>query len=112
LKSPEWDIATCDPFAEIIAPALGHPHVVIDLSAVKYMDSTCLAKLAEMCRERVVKNGYPPSHLVIGEPAISRLFTIAKFDRLWPINSTVDEALAAILLSVKLRASQQERTLP
>lgn len=34
IDEPEWDIATCDRLAEIIAPAFGHRHVVIDLSAV------------------------------------------------------------------------------
>lgn len=65
IDEPEWDIATCDRLAEIIAPAFGHRHVVIDLSAVEYMDSTCLTKFVEMFAERVMLNGYPPCHLVI-----------------------------------------------
>jgi anti-anti-sigma factor len=98
VEEPEWDIATCDRLAEVIAPALDHPSVIIDLSSVQYIDSTCLTKFAEMYADRVLVNGYPPCHLVINTYAVSRLFTIAKFDQIWPIHETLDEALTAVAL--------------
>ncbi|HEY1884104.1 MAG TPA: STAS domain-containing protein [Candidatus Cybelea sp.] len=95
-EEPEWDIASAAEFERLLAPALNCPTVIIDLSAVTYIDSTCLSKLAKLYADRVVNTGYPPSHLVINTYAVTRLFSIAKFERLWPIHKTIDEALAAL----------------
>ena len=75
IEEPEWDISSCDRLGELISPALDHPNVVIDLSAVEYLDSRSLAKFVEMRRKRVLKHGYPPAHLVLKTNAgVSRLF--------------------------------------
>ncbi len=98
IEEPEWDISSCDRLGELISPALDHPNVVIDLSAVEYLDSRSLAKFVEMRRKRVLKHGYPPAHLVLKTNAgVSRLFSITGFDQLWPIHGTLEAALAATI---------------
>lgn len=59
LAEPEWDIASCDLLYRILAPALTQPDVIIDMSAVTYLDSSCLSKLIKLYVERVTKNGFP-----------------------------------------------------
>jgi anti-anti-sigma factor len=95
LAEPEWDIASCDLLYRILAPALTQPDVIIDMSAVTYLDSSCLSKLIKLYVERVTKNGFPPSRMVITSPHIMRLFKITELDRLWSIHPTVAEALTA-----------------
>ncbi len=48
LAEPEWDIASCDLLYRILAPALTQPDVIIDMSAVTYLDSSCLSKLIKL----------------------------------------------------------------
>ena len=96
LAEPEWDIASCDLLYRILAPALTNPRVIIDMSAVTYLDSSCLSKLVKLYVERVTKNAFPPSRMVITSPHIIRLFQITELDRLWSIHPTLTEALAAV----------------
>lgn len=94
LQGPEWDISVKDKLEDALAPALDHPDVVLDLSAVTFMDSTCLGKLVHMYKERVNKHGFRPARLVIKSPNIQRLFRMVEFDKLWPMFGTLEEALA------------------
>jgi anti-anti-sigma factor len=95
LESPEWDISLKDELELALAPALKHPRVVIDLSAVTYMDSTCLGKLAVINQKRVLKHGFAHARLVITSPNIEKLFRTVKFDKIWPIFGSLDEAIGA-----------------
>ena len=95
VDAPEWDIASCEAFEELLIPAHDHPDVVIDLSNVSFMDSSCLHKIANVFRERVVKRGLRPARLVIAKSPVRRLFQIVRFNRIWPIYATLEEALRA-----------------
>jgi anti-anti-sigma regulatory factor len=64
------------------------------MSAVTFMDATCLGKLANMQRERLGKTGFKPATVVVAYPAVRRLFKLVGFDKAWPIFGTLDEALA------------------
>jgi anti-anti-sigma factor len=89
----EYDIATCDEFAAALEPAYDAPDVILDLSAITYLDSTCLGKLASM-RDRRAKSAYLPARMVISAKNITRLFKLVAFDKVWPIFETLDAALA------------------
>ncbi len=93
LESPEWDISLKDELELALAPALEHPRVVTDLSAVTYMDSTCLGKLAVMDQKRVLKHGFTHARLVITSPNIEKLFRTVRFDKIWPRFGSLDEAI-------------------
>lgn len=94
LDVPEWDIETSESLGTLLAPAADHRDVIVDLSAVSYIDSTCLGKFVGMHRKRSAK-GYEPARLVIPSPRVRRLFAIVKFDEIWPIYETLDEAVRA-----------------
>jgi anti-anti-sigma factor len=90
----EYDLATCDEFGAALEPTYGVPNVILDLSHVTFMDSTCLGKLAGK-RKRREKIGYPPARLVINPTShLRRLVKIVSFDKIWRIFDTLDEALA------------------
>jgi anti-anti-sigma factor len=93
LESSDWDIASRDKLAKILEPAAAYPNVILDLSAVRFMDSTCLGRLAHMEQERQ-RAGLASARLVIASENIRRLFKVVAFDRIWPIFNSVDEALS------------------
>jgi anti-anti-sigma factor len=95
-EAPEWDVASADQFERLLAPAIDTREVIIDLSTVNYIDSTCLSKLVGLYRRRVVRHGYPPCHLVVATPAVARRLSVARLDHLWPIHKTLGEARAAL----------------
>lgn len=94
LAAEEWDIESADALASLLAPAADHRDVIVDLSAVSYIDSTCLGKFVGMRAKRGAR-GFEPAKLVIASPRIRRLFAIVKFDEIWPIYATLHEALRA-----------------
>ena len=93
LEEPEWDIDSSEMLGARLAPAAIYPLVIVDLSAVSYMDSTCLGKLVGMRAKRVA-NGFSPAKLVISSPRVRRLFGIVHFDEIWPIFDSLDAALS------------------
>ena len=87
----EWDLAASEQFAQLLAPACDRPNVIIDMSRVEYIDSSCLGKLAALRKAR--KPSAPQARLVVASPNVLRVLKIVGFDRLWPIFSSLDEAL-------------------
>ena len=83
LSKPEYDVSSCEKLAEELEPAYTQSNVVVDMTAVHYLDSTCLSKLARMRTERE-RREYPPARLVVPAPQIRRLFEIVGFDEVWP----------------------------
>lgn len=92
LEETEWDLASRDRLAKVLEPTYRHRHVVVDLRAVEYIDSTCLGKLIRMRNERATR-GFEPERLVLGSPRLRRLFGIVSFDAIWPLFYTLEEAL-------------------
>jgi anti-anti-sigma factor len=92
VEYPELDIAYCDAFAKDLARADGVPNVIVDLSAVTYMDSTCLSKLIFMRKTRS-SLGLPQEALVICSPSLRRVLKVVGLDEMWPIFESVDDAV-------------------
>lgn len=90
----EFDIYTANKLAEMLAPAYEHPDVIIDLSDVRYLDSTALTALVRMHKRRVISNS-GPCRLVGLNTNLQRLFQLTRLDLVWPICQTLDEALAS-----------------
>lgn len=93
LREEEWDLAVCEHLEQLLVPALEHPNVIIDMSAVRFLDSSCLHKLVHMYRERVIRRGFSPARLIVTSPNVRKLFTIVNLDQVWRIFGTLDEAL-------------------
>lgn len=94
LRDAEWDISSKDALRDVLAPALEHPSVILDMTAVTFIDSTCLGELVRMYKTRTKEHGFEPARLAIASPRVRHLFGIVEFDRLWPIFETLEEAIA------------------
>jgi anti-sigma B factor antagonist len=92
--SGEFDIQNRDALRESLSPALDHPHVVVDLSDVTYLDSSALAAFIAMRGTRREK-GFSAVHFVITSPHLRKLFEVTQFDQLWPIFDSAAEAAEA-----------------
>jgi anti-anti-sigma factor len=90
----EWDLVNCEAFEALLQPAHESQTCVVDLSGVRYLDSSCLTKIALMQKQRSAQNLLPAS-FVIATPALKRLFSIVGYDRRWPVYDNVDAAVAA-----------------
>ncbi len=94
LKDAEWDLSARTKLQFLLAAATDRPRVFIDMSAVTFIDATCLGKLASMQGERFRQGGLRPATLIIAYPHVRRLFTLVGFDKVWPIFGTLEEALS------------------
>jgi anti-anti-sigma factor len=92
LSQPEYDVASCEDLAKELEPSYTAPTVVIDMSGVRYLDSTCLGKLVRMRKERG-KRGFAEARLVLPSQHLRRLFQLVNFDSLWPLYDSLDDAL-------------------
>jgi len=68
-------------------------HVLLDLSAINYMDSTGIGELVGYLTR--FRNQNRKLILVDPSPRITKLLAVAQVDSLFPIYGSVDEALAA-----------------
>ena len=92
LSQPEYDVALCDDLAKELEPSYTAQSVVIDMSGVNYIDSTCLGKLVRMHKERE-KRGFAAARFVLPSQHIRRLFGLVHFDSLWPLYDSLEDAL-------------------
>jgi anti-anti-sigma factor len=91
LEAEQWDLHTSEELARLLAPAHRHPNVIVDMSNVTYMDSTCLSRLIAMRRERGTLG---PVRLVVSSEQIRHLLRIVRFDHLWPTFGSLEQAMA------------------
>lgn len=71
----------------------GVPHLLVDLSAVPFMDSAGLAALVASRKQARVFQGSVA--LIAPSKQVSRLLTLTAMDKVFPCFDTVDDALAA-----------------
>lgn len=89
----EIDVATAPPLRERLQEqvAAGHATVVVDLTAVSFLDSTALGVLVGALKRSRQAGGSLP--LVINEPRILKVFEITGLTEVFPIHPTLDEAV-------------------
>lgn len=92
ISEPECDIAFSDAFSRLLQSAYAHPNLVLDLTAVRYIDSTCLGKLARLCAERIGR-GLSTARIIAPSEDLRRLFSLVKFDQIFAIYSNAEDAL-------------------
>lgn len=68
--------------------------IVLDLSAVAYMDSMAIGALVEV-RSNAVARGGEVAFAAL-QPAVRQIFTIIRFDRIFRIFDEVDAAVLAV----------------
>lgn len=90
----ELDAYTVATFREALGDLASQPQVVIDLSAVPFMDSAGLGALIGGIR-RARENGGEVA-VACSRATLTRLLHTTGFDRIVPVTETVDEAAAAL----------------
>ena len=86
----DLDTHTCPQFKKAL-DAAGRSQaaeLLVDLSAVTFMDSTAVGLLAAEQRRRA-----EPLHLVVSEPQLLRILEVTGFTRVFVIHSSLDGAL-------------------
>jgi anti-sigma B factor antagonist len=91
----EIDLATRDELRHALDERLdaGDSHLVLDLTAVPFIDSTGLGVLIGARRDAEAKDGY--LRLVIVNAHVVKVFSVTNLDSVFDIYPTLDEALAA-----------------
>lgn len=93
LDKPQWDYSACARLEEKLRPAFTEPHVIIDMSAVTFLELECLAVLLRLYKTRVGRSGFPPARIVAHSHELKSLLKRAGVGSLWPIFSSVEDAL-------------------
>lgn len=92
--SGDLDIFREDELRAALEPTYDVAAVVIDFTAVPYIDSTALGALVRMRRIRG-ERGFPAAKLVMPSRHLRRILEITALGEMWPIFETLDEALTS-----------------
>ena len=68
------------------------PNLVLDMSAVNYIDSTCIAELVSL-QDRRRQAGLPSPGIVLHAPSVRKLFRILSLGSIFNIATALDEVL-------------------
>lgn len=90
----ELDAYTVTQFREALASFAGVPRLVIDLSAVPFMDSAGLGALIGGIRRARENDGEVA--VACSRPTLTRLLHTTGFDRIVPVTETLDDAVHAV----------------
>jgi anti-sigma B factor antagonist len=92
----EIDLYTAPEFKERMVELIegGKKHIVVDLSAATFIDSTTLGVLVGGVKRLRPTGG--ALALVCADQNICKIFEITGLDRVFPIHGTRDEAMAAL----------------
>ncbi|WP_317996912.1 STAS domain-containing protein [Vulcanimicrobium alpinum] len=82
----EYDVYSASALAEMLQPITGRG--IVDLTAVRYLDSAGLAQLARLAN----RVGPHAVVLVAPNPQIRRVLALARFDRLFVVVDELDDA--------------------
>ncbi len=89
----DWDLGRKQELSNILHAAFERPHVVLDLTETRYMDSTALSEFAKMRKHREDDRGHPPACIALTPGNITKLLTIVGFNQIFPMFSSLPEAL-------------------
>ena len=86
----ELDVYTCPQFKKTLDTAGrgGSTHLLVDLAAVTFMDSSALTILISEQRRRVEQ-----IHIVVTEPQLLRILEVTGYTRVFAIHSSLEDAL-------------------
>ena len=92
----EIHVSTAPRFSVLLDDAIGRgkTEVVLDLTAVEFIDSTGLSVLLNGLRRVTRQHGHMA--LVCTNPTVLRLFEITRLDATFDIHASRDDALSAV----------------
>ena len=68
-----------------------HPYVVVDLTQIDYIDSTCLSEFMRMRKSRTAL-GQRPATFVVNNDRFGRLFHFLGLDQVFTVVETLEDA--------------------
>lgn len=89
----DWDMRRREELHDLLAGVVGAQHVLVDLSAAHFMDSTALGEFVRLMKQRQ-ERGLSSPVFVVNE-WLGRLFDVVGFMTLFSVFSSRDEALAS-----------------
>jgi len=91
----ELDVHTAAPLRERLEAAIddGTKEIVIDATAVAFMDSTGLGSIVRPATLLAERDG---RMVVVASPSVARVFALTHLDERIPVRTTRDEALAVL----------------
>ncbi len=92
VDEPRLDASIAEPFKAYLFDQLeaGSPSMVIDLSEVRFMDSSGLGSLVAALKKM---SGQGSLKLAAAQPAVQDLFDLTAMNKLFTISPTVSEAV-------------------
>jgi anti-sigma B factor antagonist len=95
IESETLDAGNCKEFKELVQPSLNnHGLVVLDLSPLKFVDSSGLGALLSCLR--TMNNKDSQLKLIGLSKPVRALFELVRMHRIFSIYNSLDEALAAL----------------
>jgi anti-anti-sigma factor len=91
----DLDIAARETLDWKLKPAQFADPVIVDLSNVRFVDSTALTAFVRLRKARIAK-GYQPELYVIPSIHVRKVLSITHLDALWEIYDTLDAAMATL----------------
>ncbi|HZY98397.1 MAG TPA: STAS domain-containing protein [Candidatus Baltobacteraceae bacterium] len=93
--SGEFDIDRQHELRETLEPFYAQPYLIVDLSRVEYVDSSCLCEFMRMRRARS-DAGARPACFVVDERRFGRLFHFLGLDEVFPVVHSLEEAFERV----------------
>ena len=92
--SGDYDFSTKRALAAILSQAENAKTAVIDFTTTHYIDCSCLSTLVQLHTKMLFLHGNADIRLVGVSRHIKRIFTLCKFNTIFSMFATVQEALA------------------
>lgn len=91
----EFDIDRQHELRETLEPLYAQPYLIVDLSRVDYVDSSCLCEFMRM-RSARSDAGARPACFVVDERRFGRLFRFLGLDEVFPVVHSLEEAFERV----------------
>jgi anti-anti-sigma factor len=88
----EYDLASKEQLRGEFDALHDDPNIVLDMSAVTYLDSTCIGEIIHLHKARVAK-GHAPFAVVYGTPIVKKVFTVLSLENMFRVVPSLDEVL-------------------
>lgn len=79
----------------MLEPLYVNPYLILDLTGVQYVDSSCLCEFMRMRRARS-DAGVRPACFVVDEQRFGRLFRFLGLDEVFPVVHSLEEAFERV----------------
>ena len=89
--SGEFDIERQHELRQTLEPFYTQPYLIVDLTEVEYVDSSCLCEFMRL-RSARSDAGTRPACFVVDEQRFGRLFRFLGLDEVFPVVHSLEEA--------------------